>query len=111
MNTVKSWQAHGFNCLVLSSSLPMFGEYHCGYVGVPPGHPWHGADYDSVSAEVHGGLTFSGKTDDARKVDGQPDLYWLGFDLAHLGDRNLGPDYCAEQAEGLAKQALEAVAS
>jgi hypothetical protein len=31
----------------------------CGYIGVPSSHPWYGKRYDDISAEVHGGLTFS----------------------------------------------------
>lgn len=68
----------------------------CGYVGVPPGHPWHGRDYDSVYAEVHGGLTFAGPCQPEEKGEHrvchtpQPgesdDVWWLGFDCAHLGD-------------------------
>jgi hypothetical protein len=32
----------------------------CGYIGLPPAHPWHGKWYDDIDAEVHGGLTFCG---------------------------------------------------
>jgi len=31
----------------------------CGYLGVPPSHPWYGKSYDNFEADVHGGLTFS----------------------------------------------------
>ncbi|MDQ5841188.1 MAG: hypothetical protein M3537_08625 [Chloroflexota bacterium] len=30
----------------------------CGYAAVPPGHPYHGADYSDLEVEVHGGLTY-----------------------------------------------------
>jgi len=73
----------------------------CGYVGVPPGHPWHGRGYsDDVfnGVEVHGGLTFSEFC--REDVDpettaavchvpepGRPDhVWWLGFDCAHYLD-------------------------
>jgi len=32
----------------------------CGYIGVPPSHPWYGKSYNDVEAECHGGLTYSG---------------------------------------------------
>lgn len=32
----------------------------CGYLGIPPSHPWYGKDYDNIEAQVHGGLTFVG---------------------------------------------------
>jgi hypothetical protein len=51
------WQDEetGLPCLVVrgpSGSL-------CGYVGVAPGHTWHGAAYDGCDVDVHGGLTFA----------------------------------------------------
>jgi hypothetical protein len=69
----------------------------CGYVGVPPGHPWHGKDYGHIDAEVevHGGLTFSDACHEGRGEDaichvpapGRPaDVWWLGFDCGHYMD-------------------------
>ena len=59
----------------------------CGYVGVPPTHPWHGKNDHNIEADVHGGLTFA---DDGIGV--QPGLiwdegaWWVGFDCAHAWD-------------------------
>jgi len=70
----------------------------CGYVGVSDQHPWHGREYsdDVVSADVHGGLTFSRAcahtTDESKHIchvpgPGEPDnVWWFGFDCAHSGD-------------------------
>jgi hypothetical protein len=69
----------------------------CGYVGVPPGHPWHGAGYDDLGVSVHGGLTFAGPcmTDDRPREErvchvpapGEPgDVWWFGFDCNHGHD-------------------------
>ena len=66
----------------------------CGYVGLPKGHEFCGADYSEVpwgQVSVHGGLTYSGYGDL---------LWWLGFDCAH------SEDYCPrlcrpEPAHGL----------
>lgn len=59
--------------------------FRCGYVRVPPGHPWHGKDHDDVDAEVHGGLTFA-EADEHCGKGGPDDAWWLGFDCAHAGD-------------------------
>jgi hypothetical protein len=69
----------------------------CGYVGVPPDHPWHGKHYDddAVMVDVHGGLTFSNSCSEEAEDDsichmpapGEPDnVWWFGFDCAHHGD-------------------------
>lgn len=68
----------------------------CGYAGVYPGHPFHGRDCDDVDIDVHGGLTFSRgcahSEDESQGVCHVPepgtsdDVWWFGFDCAHLGD-------------------------
>lgn len=70
--------------------------HHCGYVGVPPGHPLHDVGYDApcpsldgqspeAAFDVHGGLTYSDGSDDyPASSDG---LWWFGYDCAHFGDR------------------------
>lgn len=68
--------ATGLDCLIVRNPLGAL----CGYVGLPPGHPFHGVDYDqctradctvdrtvewcpehspNAAVEVHGGLTFA----------------------------------------------------
>ncbi len=65
--------------------------YRCGYVRIPPAHPWHGVDYDAVRTlddgypDVHGGLTFACPDTHCGK-GGPDDAWWLGFDCAHSGD-------------------------
>lgn len=51
------WQdeATGLPCLIVRGPSGAL----CGYVGVAPGHPWHGKDYDSCDVDVHWGLTFA----------------------------------------------------
>jgi hypothetical protein len=71
----------------------------CGYAGVPPGHPAHGAHYDDpvvAHVRVHGGLTFCGGCDESEDpavgichvpLPGRPnDIYWFGFDCGHAWD-------------------------
>lgn len=63
----------------------------CGYVGVPPGHPWHGKHYDDIDdAQVHGGLTYAnachGHICHVPKPGDADDVWWLGFDCGHYLD-------------------------
>ncbi len=65
----------------------------CGYVAVPPGHPWHGKSYDQVDVDVHGGPTYaekcSGKICHVAKPGEPDDVWWIGFDCNHHGDLSL----------------------
>lgn len=83
----------GYPCLILRN----WNGVLCGYVGVPPTHPWYGLDYylfeqDHVINEVrvHGGLTYANKcAGDICHVPapGESDLvWWFGFDCGHSGD-------------------------
>lgn len=62
----------------------------CGYVAVPPGHPWHGKGFswtDGIDASVHGGITYAAKCAGAIchvAKPGEPDdVWWAGFDCNH----------------------------
>lgn len=68
----------------------------CGYVAVPPGHPWHGRGYDwerGIDADVHGGITYAEKCAGAichvAKPGESDDVWWVGFDCNHHGDMDL----------------------
>jgi hypothetical protein len=122
------FESHGLPCLILRHR----GSGHlCGYVAVPPGHPWHGVDFSSFAdrdysrdPEVHGGVTFAercaGFVCHVPKPGEPADVWWLGFDAAHHGDA--GPsdrswrsggayrdiDYMRAECESLAEQARKA---
>jgi hypothetical protein len=87
------WREEGFPCLIVRNSSGAL----CGYVGVPPGSPYHGLDYDDVDISVHGGLTYAQGCDEDSPIchvplAGEPDnVWWLGFDCLHSGD--LAPDF------------------
>lgn len=79
----------------------------CGYVGVPPGHPFHGKGYqdlDEVPLDVHGGLTYAGSC--AGHIchvpaPGEPDdVWWLGFDCGHAFDVSPQLDALVRQHSG-----------
>lgn len=126
------WRERGFVCLALRQGI--LGHW-CGYVGVPPGHPWHGNSPEEV--EVHGGVTYAnGCMDDPRPMrervchhprEGEPDaLWWVGFDFNHFEDLAPGMArdmddlagvewtykdlaYVREQTNRVARQAVEVV--
>jgi hypothetical protein len=98
----EEWRSHGLPCLVKRGPSGAW----CGYVGVPPGHPWHGTSYNEalcghegcyehhIEVNVHGGLTYAAPCDGDEgegichvPQEGEPaDVWWLGFDCAHSGD-------------------------
>ena len=94
-------ESYGFQWEVTCNRM----GYRCGYVRVPPGHPWHGKDYDSLDPypEVHGGLTFAEADTDCGK-GGADNAWWVGFDCAHYGD---APDPELPGSEQMLKYGLE----
>ena len=68
-----------------------------GYVGVEPGHVFYKDPYHEIDVSCHGGLTFSEhcapEHEEGRHIchivepDESDDVWWLGFDCAHGGDR------------------------
>lgn len=113
-----SWRSNGFVCLARFNPL----GFWCGYVGVSPGHPWHGKHHDDIDANVHGGVTYAGND---LELPGGERLWVVGFDCGHAGDAwNANPglgfatpgavyrdkDYVMRETEQLAAQAREAAA-
>lgn len=124
-------EATGLDCLIVRGPSGAL----CGYAGVPPGHPWHGIDYQGCveascdneerwncphrpdgQIEVHGGLTFADKCAEGGGLichepqPGRPaDVWWFGFDCAHSGD--LCPAYRREHALYESYRGIEYVAS
>ncbi len=58
-------EATGLDCLIVRGPLGSL----CGYVGVAPGHPYHGKSYgdDGCELSAHGGITFSDGCADASR--------------------------------------------
>lgn len=108
MTTEKAWLNEpnrlefkhlGYDCLINRNP---YGAL-CGYVAVPPGHPWHSKTYNDLGEadiwpNVHGGLTYSEKCQGPichkPKPGEEDDVWWLGFDCAHFDD--LIPEYFKE---------------
>jgi len=85
----------GYHCLAVRAH---HGAW-CGYVAVPPGHPWHGVDYSDLpdyGPDVHGGLTYASECYGQVchvPAPGEPDnVWWLGFDCHHYLDRAPGSE-------------------
>jgi len=80
------WSHAGFRCLMTRGPM----GHWCGYVGVPPGHPWHGTDYRHIEASVHGGITYAhacqGNVCHVPPPGEPDDLWWVGFDCCHADD-------------------------
>lgn len=92
----EAFRVAGYPCVIRRNQ---FGNW-CGYVAVPPGHPWHGIDFSDwweesrPAPEVHGGITFASKCVPDMGICHVPepgesdDVWWLGFDTAHAFDVN-----------------------
>jgi len=83
-NVLNKGEHEGFEWVVTHNGLGS----RCGYVRVPPGHPWHGEvmeSWDESHPDVHGGITFT-DPDVPCDAPGEDKHWWLGFDCAHAGD-------------------------
>lgn len=93
----------GLDCLIVRNNIGGL----CGYVGIPGGHKYFEKHYDAVDVDVHGGLTFSDKSDESeelkesegichpKKCAANNNVWWLGFDCVHGGD--LVPSFLAHR--------------
>lgn len=82
----KTWidEATGFICYACRND---FMGHWCGYVGLPPNHPWNEKDYNDLPVLlVHGGVTFAGKGNALGLSGSSSALWFIGFDCAHAGD-------------------------
>lgn len=81
-------EATNLDCMI--NRGPMGGL--CGYVGVPPEHPFHGLDYQEVPVDVHGGLTYGELCQEEGDICHVPEpgrsahVFWFGFDCGHSMD-------------------------
>ena len=91
---------NGINWMIIN-----FGTHPNIYLDVE-GTKYEGVDYDNIPLEVHGGLTFNGKS------DRHPDGYWIGWNYGHYNDYNPRLLSCADghkwTTDELIKEAEEA---
>lgn len=69
----------------------------CGYVAIPPGHPFRGEQSSEIdNLQAHGGITYTDKCQPDGPICHVPlpgesdDVLWVGFDCIHLGDISPG---------------------
>jgi len=60
-------------------------KHWCGYIAIPPGHPWHGMSDSLIPCSVHGGLTYAAQHEPSGDYE-HTDDWWIGFDCAHAYD-------------------------
>ncbi len=100
-------EATGYDCLIVRGPSGAL----CGYVGLPPEHPFYELDYSQIEGtwdyethsekpplaeiRVHGGLTFADFCTPGEPIEGICHIaehgatekpWWLGFDCAHVDD-------------------------
>jgi hypothetical protein len=91
----------GLPCLIVRHER---AGHLCGYVAVPPGHPWHGKNDSTVydlpddkRPDAHGGITYAsacaGHVCHVPKPGEPDDVWWIGFDAAHAGDVSPGYEW------------------
>lgn len=88
----KEWKYKGIDCVVTRADMHGHPStaHRCGYIRVPPDHPWYGKEYEDVPASCHGGLTFA-EQEPCTHDDGQG--WWFGFDFHHGGDAAFPDNY------------------
>lgn len=82
----------GFSCIVarrIFKEIFCMHEHYsggnfCGYIKIPPEHPWYDCHYIKIDADVHGGLTYAGFN--LVVFDKPIEGFWIGFDCSHSGD-------------------------
>jgi len=82
--------ATGLPCLIRRAGL----GHLCGYVGVPPGHPFYGVAWEDLP-ELSPDVNYAAACQEGPEGEtichvpgpGEPDhLWWLGFDCGHAWD-------------------------
>jgi hypothetical protein len=84
-----------YDCLMVRNEMGAW----CGYVGIPPGHPWHGKGPREIDAEAHHGrVNYAQECQEWAEADpskgvchvpfpGRPtNVWWVGFDCGHGTD-------------------------
>ena len=76
---------NGYHFVIINNQ----GTHPCAYVELPETHVYYGKDYDEISIECHGGLTYSGRNNLCNiKCSNpiEPHGFYIGWDYVHSGD-------------------------
>jgi hypothetical protein len=81
------WRHLGFPCLIFRAGHT--GAL-CGYIAIPPKHPWYKLHGNDLDVDVHGGITYAADCHgvichEPRKGESRK-VWWLGFDCGHAFD-------------------------
>lgn len=95
----------GFACLALRH--PHGGNF-CGYVAVPPCHPFHGKQWEKTSAIAdlgfHHGINYTAACEGVichTPAPAEPDnVWWIGGDFGHMWDKCPGHDALERELAG-----------
>jgi hypothetical protein len=79
------FRCEGFACLALRGPLGAW----CGYIAMPPGHPWRTTDPEGLPVEINYASPCNGEVCHVAEPGEPDDVLWLGFDCAHAGDMTL----------------------
>ena len=114
MDVLRTWvipHESGYPILVRQNGfdVPVQNKWFCGYVGIDNTHPCYELHdheiYERYGDQIspHGGITYYNFSEDRDKdLKSDYKYYWIGFDCNHLGDENIGYDFVAKEAIGLA---------
>ena len=112
MNTFeveKAWLTKaGLTAVATVTILGGKQHHRCGYVGIPADSFLAGLHYDNelLDVSVHGGLTYSKRTEYINNYPIDSTDWFFGFDCAHCEDGIIDPteqDYMYGYGKGIAK--------
>ena len=68
-------------------NIPM--GIRCGYIGVGDNSPLYGKNEEDLPLSAHGGITYTSHFPPCtfESIQKGRNLYWIGFDTGHFGDR------------------------
>jgi hypothetical protein len=92
-------QATGLPCLAVRNELSVW----CGYVGVPPEHPYHGRHFEGTHLAAHGEVNYAAPCQGYichSPEPGQPEnVWWFGFDCGHEHAGDVVPKWATGPAD------------
>jgi hypothetical protein len=103
MRIVESHEIDGLTCFVIRYDRHD-GPHYCGYVRIPPGHPWYRMESHEIPDDggVYGGITFTGRREK------NSNSWYVGFDLLWDEGRNDNPNFAMTEVLKLGLAAARA---
>ncbi len=73
-NLLEEGEHSGFSYFIMHNTT----QSRCGYVVIPPNHPWYKKGESQFDADVHGGITYTDADENGNWI--------IGFDCGHWSD-------------------------